>query len=310
MNDERLVIIGTGPAGYTAAIYAARAELAPLVIEGPQVGGQLTLTTEVENWPGYPKGMMGPEMMLLFREQAERFGTRFKPGFVTGLRKEEDGSILVQIGSEHVQAKAVIIATGASARWLGLPSEEAYKGRGVSACATCDGFFFKGKKVFVVGGGDSAMEEATFLTKFATEVVVLVRKDVLKASKIMQERAQKNAKIRFVWNTEVVEVLGDGTKMTGVRLRDTVTSKETEEEGGGLFLAIGHVPNTQSFTDLLEVDRAGYVVVEKGSTKTSVPGVFAAGDVADHVYRQAVTAAGTGCMAALDAERYLAHIES
>lgn len=309
MREERLVIIGTGPAGYTAAIYAARAELKPLVIEGPQVGGQLTQTTEVENWPGYPKGMMGPEMMMLFREQSERFGTRFQTGNVTDLKQRADKKLSVFLGEEEIIADAVIVATGASARWLGITGENEYKGRGVSACATCDGFFFKEKKVFVVGGGDSAMEEANFLTKFAKEVVVLVRRDALKASKIMQERVLKNPKITIIWNTEAVEVLGDDTRMTGLKLKDTQTGEVTEHSGDGIFVAIGHEPNTAPFKDLLEVDQGNYLVIKPGSSKTSVDGVFAAGDVADHVYRQAITAAGTGCMAALDAERYLAAFE-
>ncbi len=309
MREERLVIIGTGPAGYTAAIYAARAELNPLVIEGPQVGGQLTQTTEVENWPGYPKGMMGPEMMMLFREQAERFGTRFQTGNVTDLKQKADKKLSVFLGEEEIVADAVIVATGASARWLGIEGENEYKGRGVSACATCDGFFFKEKKVFVVGGGDSAMEEANFLTKFAKEVVVLVRRDALKASKIMQERTLKNPKITIIWNSEAAQILGNETKMTGLKLKDTQTGEITEHVGDGLFIAIGHEPNTAPFKDLLEVDKGNYLVIKPGSSKTSVDGVFAAGDVADHVYRQAITAAGTGCMAALDAERYLAAFE-
>jgi len=309
MREERLVIIGTGPAGYTAAIYAARAELNPLVIEGPQVGGQLTQTTEVENWPGYPKGMMGPEMMMLFREQAERFGTRFQTGNVTDLKQKADKKLSVFLGEEEIVADAVIVATGASARWLGIEGENEYKGRGVSACATCDGFFFKEKKVFVVCGGDSAMEEANFLTKFAKEVVVLVRRDALKASKIMQERTLKNPKITIIWNSEAAQILGNETKMTGLKLKDTQTGEITEHVGDGLFIAIGHEPNTAPFKDLLEVDKGNYLVIKPGSSKTSVDGVFAAGDVADHVYRQAITAAGTGCMAALDAERYLAAFE-
>ena len=305
MRHERLVIIGTGPAGYTAAIYAARANLQPLMIEGGQPGGQLTQTTEVENWPGYPDGIMGPDMMLLLRKQAERFGARIETGTVKTTRLLEQKKILV-LEKEEISCDAVIIATGATAKWLGLPSEEAYQGRGVSACATCDGFFFRGKKVAIVGGGDAAMEEAMVLAKFAETVTVLVRSSELRASRIMQERALQHPKLTFLWNTEVQEVLGDEQKMTGLRLLNRVDHSSNTLPFDGLFIAIGHTPNVAPFPEL-ETTPLGYISVEGRTTKTSVAGVFAAGDVADHSYRQAITAAGTGCMAALDAERYLSH---
>ncbi|MFC1788060.1 thioredoxin-disulfide reductase [Patescibacteria group bacterium] len=305
METEKLIIIGSGPAGYTAAIYAARAELNPLMIEGIQIGGQLMWTTEVENFPGFPEGIQGPDLMSLFRKQSERFGTRFEAGNVTGV----DFSVspfVVKTSDKEFKAESIIISTGASAMWLGVPGEEEYKGRGVSACATCDGFFFKDKQVVIVGGGDAALEEANFLTKFATKVTVMVRRDELKASKIMQERAQKNQKIEFRWNTEVKEVIGDGQKLTALKILNNQTNEESEFAADGLFVAIGHKPNTDIFKDRLELDQKGYIVVQPGSTQTSVEGVYAAGDVADYKYRQAISAAGTGCMAALDAERYLA----
>ncbi|MBI4598723.1 thioredoxin-disulfide reductase [Candidatus Uhrbacteria bacterium] len=306
MEVEKLIIIGSGPAGYTAAVYAARAELSPLLFEGQPTGGQLMLTTEVENYPGFPMGIQGPELMDLFRKQAERFGTRMFAADVSAV----DFSAMpfvVTSGGQTYRAEAVIVATGASAMWLGVPGEKEYQGRGVSACATCDGFFFKGKEIAVVGGGDSAMEEATFLTKFASKVTVIVRKDTLRASKIMQERATANPKISFIWNTDVKEVVGDGQRITGLTLWNNKTNEQSFFATEGLFLAIGHKPNTDLFKGQLDIDEKGYVRCQTGSTKTGVPGVFAAGDVADHVYRQAVTAAGTGCMAALDAERWLAH---
>ncbi len=305
MVPEKLIIIGSGPAGHTAAIYAARAELKPLMIEGRQPGGQLMLTTEVENFPGFPEGLMGPELMDLFKKQSERFGTRI----ITDNVEEVDFSqrpFKIKTSDQEFLAESVIISTGASAKWLGIPGEEKYQGRGVSACATCDGFFFKDKQVVVVGGGDSAMEEAIFLTKFATKVTVAVRKDKLKASKIMAARAEKNPKITFLWNTEVREVLGDGEKMTGLKLFNNKTNEESELNAQGLFVAIGHKPNTEIFASWLDLDKKGYILVKPGSTATSVEGVFAGGDVMDFKYRQAVTAAGTGCMAALDAERWLA----
>ena len=299
-----LVIIGSGPAGYTAAIYAARAELQPVLFEGSQPGGQLMLTTEVENFPGFPHGMMGPEMMEQFRQQAERFHTTIISEQVISV----DFSVrpfVLKTSTQSVQARAVIISTGASAMWLGIPGEKTFQGKGVSACATCDGFFFKGKEILVVGGGDTAMEESLFLTKFASKVTVVVRRDALRASKIMQERVRKNEKISFLWNTEVQEVVGE-EKMSGAVLWNNKTHQTTTFSAEGLFLAIGHKPNTEIFKGQIDLDEKDYIVCRPGSTKTNIEGIFAAGDVADHVYRQAVTAAGTGCMAALDAERWLA----
>jgi len=306
-NEVReLIIIGGGPAGYTAALYAARANLRPLVIEGFQWGGQLMITSDVENYPGYPDGIMGPEMMQDFRRQAERFGTEFLTDDVTRVDFSEE-PYRVWVGDDEYRGEAVIVATGATARKLGLPSEEALQGRGVTYCATCDGAFYREKEVIVVGGGDSAMEEASFLTKFASKVTVVHRRDEFRASQIMIDRARSNPKIEFVMNALVDEVLGvDGGKMTGVRLRNTITDDTWTIQADGLFVAIGHDPNTALFVDQLEHDEAGYLVTQPGSTDTNVPGVFAAGDVQDHTYRQAVTAAGSGCMAALDAEKFLA----
>ena len=306
-NEVReLIIIGGGPAGYTAALYAARANLRPLVIEGFQWGGQLMITSDVENYPGYPDGIMGPEMMQDFRRQAERFGTEFLTDDVTRVDFSEE-PYRVWVGDDEYRGEAVIVATGATARKLGLPSEEALQGRGVTYCATCDGAFYREKEVIVVGGGDSAMEEASFLTKFASKVTVVHRRDEFRASQIMIDRARANPKIEFVMNALVDEVLGvDGNKMTGVRLRNTITDDTWTIQADGLFVAIGHDPNTALFVDQLEHDEAGYLVTQPGSTDTNVPGVFAAGDVQDHTYRQAVTAAGSGCMAALDAEKFLA----
>ncbi len=299
-----LIIIGSGPAGYTAALYAARASLAPLLFEGDQVGGQLTTTTEVENWPGVKKSILGPELMDLMREQAKSFGTEIASATVTKVDLTSS-PFKVWAGDRMEEAKSVIIATGASARRLGLESEKALFGKGVSACATCDGFFFKDKKVLVVGGGDSAMEEANFLTKFASRVTILVRSDKLRASKIMAERAAKNPKIDFVWNVDVVEVLGVAEgRVTGVKVKDAKTGEVKEMACDGVFAAIGHVPNVSLFQGQLELDERGYLKTNDGSL-TSRPGVFAAGDVQDWKYRQAVTAAGSGCMAALDALRFL-----
>ena len=299
-----VIIIGSGPAGLTAALYAARANLAPLLIEGLESGGQLMLTTMVENFPGYREGVMGPDLITELRTQAERFGTQIISGDVTAV---ELGSrpFAVRLGDDVQETTALIIATGASARLLGLPSERTLMGHGVSTCATCDGYFFRDKPIAVVGGGDSAMEEAIFLTKFASQVTVLHRRDRLRASKIMQDKAFANPKITFEWNTELAEVRDvDQGVVTGVVLRNNNTGETKDLAVEGLFVAIGHTPNTHLFAGQLELDDNGYIVVGDG-TRTRVPGVFACGDVQDHVYRQAITAAGTGCMAAIDAERYL-----
>jgi len=299
-----LIIIGGGPAGYTAALYAARANLRPLVVEGFQWGGQLMITSEVENYPGYPDGIMGPQMMQEFRHQAERFGAEFVTDDVTRVDFSEQ-PFRIYVGDDEYLAESVIVATGASARKLGLDSEVAFQGRGVTYCAVCDGAFYGGKEVIVVGGGDSAMEEAIFLTKFASKVTVVHRRDEFRASQIMLDRARANDKIEFVTNAVVEEVVGDGA-MGSVRLRDTVDGSTSNLAADGLFVAIGHDPNTSLFLDQLDHDEAGYLVTAAGSTATNVEGVFAVGDVVDHTYRQAVTAAGSGCMGALDAERYLA----
>lgn len=301
---EKVTVIGTGPAGLTAAIYLARSNKKPLVIEGLEPGGQLTTTTEVENFPGFPEGIMGPELMNNMRKQAERFGTTFKAGWV----KKVDLSrrpFKVFVGDEEIETEALVISTGAKARLLGIPGEKESIGMGVSACATCDGFFFRDKKLLVVGGGDSAMEEATFLTRFASEVTVVHRRDELRASKIMQERARQNEKIKWALNRIPVEVVRNEMGVKGLKVKNNETGQEEILEADGIFIAIGHKPNTDFLEGQLKLDGLGYVEVEPGTTKTSVPGVFACGDVQDPVYRQAITAAGSGCMAALDCERFL-----
>jgi thioredoxin reductase (NADPH) len=304
-TDEvrNLIVIGSGPAGFTAALYAARANLEPLVLKGLEAGGQLMLTTDVENYPGFADGILGPELMDQMEKQAARFGAEILSVHVTrvDLSSRPFG---VWAGDQEWRARTVVIATGATARWLGVPGEEQLRGRGVSACATCDGFFFRDRELIVVGGGDSAMEEATFLTRFASKVTIVHRRDDFRASKIMQERVLANPKIDVAWNREVVEIMGDGA-VTGVRLRDTVTGEESERSIDGVFMAIGHTPNTELFGEWLELDAEGYIVVQEPRTPTSIEGVFAAGDVTDRIYRQAVTAAGQGCKAAMDAERLL-----
>jgi thioredoxin reductase (NADPH) len=309
MSEERdLIIIGGGPAGYTAALYAARANLRPLVIEGFNWGGQLMITSDVENYPGYADGIMGPEMMADFRRQAERFETEFVTDNVTKVDFSQR-PFRIWVEDEEYRARAVIIATGASARWLGLESEERLKGRGVSACATCDGAFFRDKHIFVVGGGDSAFEEALFLTRFGYKVTLVHRRDEFRASPIMVDRARAHEKVEIKTPFAVEEVLGEDS-ISGLLLRNTETGETEEVDAGALFVAIGHDPNTALFVDQLDHDENGYLVTKPGSTETNIPGVFAVGDVQDHIYRQAVTAAGSGCMGALDAERFLAEAEA
>ncbi len=303
MSERHVVILGSGCAGLTAAVYAARANLKPLLIYGHEAGGQLSLTTDVENFPGFPEGILGPELIERMRQQAARFGTEYLAGAATAADLSRRPFRLTVAGHGEILCRTLIVATGASARMLGLESERRLLGHGVSTCATCDGFFFKGKEILVVGGGDSAIEEGTFLTKFASRVTIVHRRDSLRASKIMQDRAFKNPKIAFLWDTAVVEVLGKD-RVEGARLRSLKTGEVVEKKIDGLFVAIGHTPNTRLFEGQVELDKNGYIVTREGS-RTSVPGVFAAGDCQDHVYRQAVTAAGSGCMAAIDAERFL-----
>jgi thioredoxin reductase (NADPH) len=304
-NARNVVIIGSGPAGLTAAVYASRAGLKPVAVHGNEPGGQLMITTDVENFPGFPEGILGPELMDLMTRQAGRFGTEFVTGRVEAVELDMEPFKVVTDGGRELRAKTLIVASGASTRWLGLESETRYRGRGVSSCATCDGAFFKDRELIIVGGGDSAMEEALFLTRFATKVTVVHRRDQLRASRIMQDRASKNEKIRFIWDSEVREILGDGKRVTGVRLSNKKTKETTEAPCGGVFVAVGHSPNTEIFAGQLEMDEKGYLVTKPDSTGTNVEGVYACGDVQDHVFRQAVTAAGTGCMAAIEAERYL-----
>ncbi len=299
------MIIGSGPAGYTAAIYASRAGLSPVLYTGAQPGGQLTITNDVENYPGYPDGVMGPQMMEDFKKQAERFGTEVRYGLVTAVDLNQRPHKVTIDESKEMLADTVIISTGASAKWLGLESETRLNGKGVSACAVCDGFFFRGQEVAIVGGGDTACEEASYLSNICSKVYMIVRRDELRASQIMQKRVMNNNKIEILWNHETKEVLGT-EEVEGVRIVNNKTGEEKDLAVGGFFVAIGHQPNTEIFKGLLDMDENGYIITHPGTTKTNIPGVFASGDAQDHVYRQAVTAAGTGCMAALEAERYLA----
>jgi thioredoxin reductase (NADPH) len=307
-QHSKVLIIGSGPAGYTAALYTARANLEPVLVTGSQPGGQLMITTEVENYPGFPKGIQGPELMELFKAQAERFGTRFLYGTVTSVDLTRRPFRAVIDDRDEATGDSLILSTGATAKWIGLPKEQELSGYGVSACATCDGFFFKGKELAVVGGGDTAMEEANFLTKFATRVTVIHRRDQLRASKIMQDKARRNPKISFVWNSAVADIHGTKeTGVTGLRLRNLLSGEESDFSCQGLFVAIGHEPNTKIFKGLVDMNDKGYLTTKPGSSRTNVEGVFACGDVQDPIYRQAVTAAGSGCMAAIDAERWLEH---
>ena len=308
-EHTKCLIIGSGPAGYTAAIYASRAGLYPIMYQGPQPGGQLTITNDVENFPGYADGIQGPEMMQDLEKQARRFGTDVRYGMATSVDFNSAPKKVFIDDTHEIHAESVIIATGASAKWLGLPSEEKYNGRGVSACAVCDGFFFRDQEVAIVGGGDTAAEEATYLANLCSKVHMIVRRDELRASQIMQKRVTSNPKIQMHWNSQTEEILGDDNGVTGVKIKNHVTNIETILPITGFFVAIGHKPNTDIFKGFLDMDDAGYLMTEKGSSRTNVEGVFASGDAQDHIYRQAVTAAGTGCMAALDAERWLAEQE-
>ena len=300
---EKVIVIGSGPSGYTAAIYLARANLAPLVVEGFLPGGQLMMTTEVENFPGFPQGIMGPELMRGMRAQAERFGAKFVPNNVTKVDFSKR-PFKITVEDKEFEAESVVIATGSDTRWLGLPNEKKLIGHGVSSCATCDGFFYRGKTICVVGGGDSAMEEATFLTRFATKVYVIHRRDTLWASKVMQDRAFADPKIEFLWNSEISEIYGDEF-VTGIELHNIETGEKKKMDMDGIFVAIGHMPNTKVFKEVITTDEAGYIIKNGKSTMTNIEGVFVAGDVYDHVYKQAITAAGMGCQAALDCERWL-----
>ena len=308
MEQVKVLIIGSGPAGYTAAIYAARAGMNPLLYTGGQPGGQLTITTDVENYPGYPEGIMGPEMMEDFRKQAERFGTQVRYGLVTQVDFNAQPHRVVVDEQKTILADTVIISTGASAKWLGLESETRLNGRGVSACAVCDGFFFRGQEVAIVGAGDTACEEASYLANICSKVYMIIRRDEMRASQIMQNRVKNNPKIEILWNTETQEILGD-QEVTGMRIINSKTNEISEIPISCFFVAIGHQPNTEIFKNFISMDAAGYIQTIPGTSKTNVAGVFACGDAQDNVYRQAVTAAGTGCMAALDAERYLAALE-
>lgn len=303
-----VIVIGTGPAGYTAAIYLGRANLKPVVIDGFQPGGQLMITSDIENFPGFPQGIPGPELMMKMREQAARFSAEFIAGNVTEADLSRSPFSLTLEDGRELLARSIIVATGANAKWLGIESENRYRGRGVSACATCDGFFFRDCRVFVVGGGDTAMEEALYLTKFASHITIVHRREEFRASKIMSLRAMKHPKISTLLNEVVDEIVGDGQKVTGIRLRNIRTGELALHHCDGVFMAIGHAPNTELFRGQLELDDYGYIITKKSSTETSVKGVFACGDVQDYTYRQAVTAVGTGCMAAVDAERFLESI--
>lgn len=313
MNQEiekvKVLIIGSGPAGYTAAIYASRAGLSPVLYTGGQPGGQLTITNDVENYPGYPDGVVGPAMMEDFRKQAERFGTQVRYGLITNVDFTSKPHMVTVDEEIKIEAQTVIISTGASAKWLGIESEARLNGKGVSACAVCDGFFFKGQEVAIVGAGDTACEEASYLSNICSKVYMLIRKDEMRASQIMQKRVANNPKIEILWNTETDEILGED-EVTGVRLFNNKTGEKRELAISGFFVAIGHQPNTDIFKGFIHMDEAGYIKTIPGSTRTNIEGVFACGDAQDHIYRQAVTAAGTGCMAALDAERFLAEIEN